>query len=152
MKLFAVLASFASVSAFAAEKPVIVKTNHTGFVAPEWARTEICSVYSDRVVIEKRMGRAGDSKTMTVLEERTISISGLAGVIESTKTEKLEQRDNNLCDGPSTVIEAHTANGSVVKLFSTGGCGSPMLHRVGGYSNMLVRTVDSYCSETQVGL
>jgi len=85
---------------------------------------------------------------LQLAEERKITLTGnVKKVIELAKEEKVEEKDNMLCDGPSTSIVAGGENDGVL-IYSTGGCGSPRKQRTGVNSQKLRSIVDIYCPQT----
>lgn len=133
----------------APQKPLISKSSGGGFMAPEYAGHERCEVYSDKVVITHEMGMV-QATALKLTEERKINLSGdVKLVIEKAREEKVEEKDNFLCDGPSTSIVANVGNEETgVLLYSTGGCGSPRKERTGVYSSKLRQIADLYCAKT----
>jgi hypothetical protein len=137
------LITLASTVAIAAEKPLISKSNSTGFVPAEWARSETCDVYQNRVLITRVYG--AEATRIEHKETRNILIkSNLQALTKAVLAEKVEVQPNLLCDGPSTVT---TILGNEV-LFSTGGCGSDRKERVGPLSSALREIVNTYCPVT----
>lgn len=143
--LIAIVFAVSSVSAFA-DQVIVTKSNHTGFTAPQYARNETCTVYTDRVVVTKYLGR--DANGVKLEETTPIELSGnIEGLLAAAADEKVEQKDNGLCDGPSTLIAAGNVEHAAV-LFATGGCGNKGSERVGPASRILVELVDRYCPTT----
>lgn len=141
-----VLASVAS-AAFAKE-PLIVKTNNSGYVHPDWVRSEKCEIFTDKVVLTRGFGGL-DTGRFVATEERVVNItSGIEQVVINAVAETLNEKPNGLCDGPSTRVTARQATGEDAVLFATGGCGSPQQTRDGAYSKMLQDLVDLYCPVT----
>ena len=158
MKSLALLACFslvysltASAETAAAPRPLIVKSNSSGYVMPEYRRDERCEVYEHSVVIKKVFGMRGD-EALTVTREIPISIStNNRTVLLQAATEKVEEKPNGLCDGPATSItafDAHSSSKEGFVLFQTGGCGSPRQMRTGPSSDALRDIVNTYCPET----
>ena len=122
-----------------AVQPLIVKSNASGYVPMEYVRGERCSVFQDKVVLEKSFG------TLKLTEERAINLTGdVMAVIEQAGQEEVVKKDNFICDAPSTHIE--TQNSTV--LYSTAGCGTPSQIREGAASKILIDIVDTYCPKT----
>ena len=63
--------------------------------------------------------------------------------LERALKEKIEEKENGLCDAPGTSIKM-----GVELLFATGGCGSPRKDRVGPFSTALKNVVNTYCPNT----
>ena len=128
-------------------EPIITKSNFSGYTFPDFVRSETCNVYRNRVEIISTYGSERDRKYKTKEIIRVRASKGVFDVLEGAVQEELTSSLINVCDGPSTVI---TANywGVEYTLFSTAGCGSPRLERVGNLSKMLVDTVSKYCPTT----
>ncbi|HEX4924788.1 MAG TPA: hypothetical protein VFV50_11910 [Bdellovibrionales bacterium] len=143
---FAGLAAFLfALNANAVTAPLVTKSSTTGFTPPEWSRVEVCEVYSDKVVITKRYG---GEKGFTLVDTRPIRLSaGIQSSLKLAAAEKIEQKDNGLCDGPSTVIFLGQRESAQI-LFATGGCGSPRQNRAGPHSDALRGLVSTYCPLT----
>ncbi|MBI4402823.1 MAG: hypothetical protein HY537_01605, partial [Deltaproteobacteria bacterium] len=91
---------------FAAEPPLITKNSGGGHMMPEYAGTETCEVFSDRVQITHRLGFYTPT-ALTVSESRSVRVTGnVVAVIAEAAKETLEEKPNTLCDGPSTTIMA----------------------------------------------
>jgi hypothetical protein len=132
----------ASISVAAEEKPYITKTSGGGYVHPDYTQWEKCEVYRDHVLVSKLYG-SGDTKTVSN-EVRPVKFDGnLSEVVKKAAAEKVVEKDNGLCDGPSTTIKAED-----VVIFSTGGCGSKRIAREGPFSRRLTLIVDNYCPTT----
>lgn len=142
----------AAAPAFAApyDGPLVVKTNGSGYVSPEYWQSEKCEVFLDKVVITKQFGidegfMATETRQLTLTDSIRTTITKAAAA-------QLTSKDNGLCDAPSTSVVAYKAdasgNAKAVELFSTGGCGSPRLERQGGAAWALRKLVDSYCPTT----
>lgn len=145
--LLALAACLAAPSAFSADKPLITKTNATGFTSVEYTRHETCAVYLHQVVITQRFGYS-EELGFTKSEVRPITLdSSIQRVIATAAQEELLKNDNLLCDGPSTTMQSF-AGGEPIVLFATGGCGSPRLDRQGPAALMLKELVDQYCPVT----
>lgn len=135
----------AQLHAAAVAKPLVTKSNSSGFTMEEWSRQETCEVYMNKVVIMKRYG---GSKGFTLTETRAITLSsGIQNAVKLAAAEKLEEKDNGLCDGPSTVIYTGERESAQI-LFSTGGCGSPRRNRSGPFSEALRNLASTYCPLT----
>lgn len=125
------------------EGALVTKTNHPGHVLPAMGRVETCEVFQDRVVIRRQFG-FDEAKGFRAVEVREVKITGeIEKAIEAAAGEKLVEKENMLCDGPSTFVNA----GDTV-LFSTGGCGNPRKERNGASSSLLRALVDNYCPVT----
>ena len=139
--------SFSAHFAFAQDAVLITKTNVTGFTAAEYARTETCEVFVNRVVVTNKFG-AFDDNSFTSQEVRRIKLSdSINKALAAAADETLNKSGNYLCDGPSTTINSNRAGKKSV-LFSTGGCGSERLERQGGSARMLMDLVSNYCPVT----
>lgn len=127
--------------------PIITKSNSTGFTLIDFVRTETCNVYRNRVeIISTYGGEPGRSyKTKETIRFR--ASKGIYDVLAGAVQEELVSSMFSVCDGPSTIITANYL-GVDYTLFSTAGCGSPRLERVGNLSRILVNTVDKYCPVT----
>ena len=122
-----------------AEKPLVTKSSGAGFVMPDFARSEVCDVYADRVEITKSFG------SLTVTETKFQLIDGdVQSVIDLAAEEETQETENFLCDGPSTFI---VAGGDVV-LYSTGGCGSPKQQKNGPATQILIDLASTHCPKT----
>ena len=147
MKLLIFMA-IGSYSVLASASPLITKVSGGGFTPQEYAGYEKCEVYADKVVITHQMGMHTPT-AIQLKETRPLAIQGdLNAVIVGAKQEKLEQKDNFLCDAPGTSIVAHLPAQEEVMLFTTGGCGSPRQERVGALSAKLRNIVGLYCPKT----
>jgi len=150
MKINSIIAyalGLAATCALAQEPALITKTNSTGFTMPEYARSETCEVFQNKVVITTRFG-AFDENSVTNQEVRRIQLSAsIYNVLKKAAAEPLTSSDNYLCDGPSTSINSRHSGKSTV-LFTTGGCGSPRLDRSGASARILIDLVSSYCPVT----
>ncbi|MDZ4662016.1 MAG: hypothetical protein SGJ18_10410 [Pseudomonadota bacterium] len=142
MKALVFLFVLAGATAFAEAEPLLAKYSGGGFTPPEWVRLEVCEVYSDRVVVTKTYG-SGET-AFELKEEKKISLSdGIHVALKNALKEKVEEKENGLCDAPVT----HIRFGAAV-LFSTGACGTPRKDRVGPYSSALKDVVNTYCPKT----
>ena len=127
--------------------PLIVKSNSPGYVHADYSRSEVCSLFIDRVEIKRSFGRT-EGSSFTVTREIPISLdSDLINILTKANTENLQRDENYMCDGPSTSIYANF-NEQQVTLFSSGGCGNPRLERIGSFSSMLIDLIDTYCPKT----
>ncbi len=121
---------------------LVTKSNASGFTPPEWVRSETCEVFADRVEITKQMGMG--EKGVRLNETRKVKLTGnLEQLVAQVAKEELTEKENGLCDGPSTTISAREN-----LIFTTGGCGSPRKERQGASSRILREIVDSYCATT----
>jgi hypothetical protein len=135
-----------SASALAAPKPLITKSSGGGYMMPIYAGFETCEVYADRVVITRHLGN--DPTGVALTETRKLEIQGdLRQTIIAANQEKTAEKENGLCDGPSTSISAD-AGSTHVELFSTGGCGTPSKFRSGPYTERLKSIAALYCPKT----
>ncbi len=129
-------------SAFA-ETTIVTKTNHPGHVSPDYGRSEICQVTTDRVIITTRYGLSANGVTTT--EIRNSKVTGnLQKLLADAASETVMEKDNSMCDGPSTSIVA--TSGTL--LFSSGGCGTPRKERTGVASGHLRAMIDAHCPST----
>lgn len=120
--------------------PLLIKVSNTGFVPPEWARSERCEVGESKVILTRTYSfKKIQYQFPFETEENTIE-----DMIEKARHEKLVFQDNHLCDGPSTLIKA----GDDLLLYSTGGCGSPKKIRQGPYSLALRDIASTFCPTT----
>lgn len=134
-----------SMAFVAEEKPLISKTSGGGFTMPEYFRSETCNVYADRVEITKWYGQETGLKT---LETRPLKLGGdIKEVLKKAAAEKINEKPNGLCDGPSSHVRVVVDDKDVV-LYSTGGCGSPRKAREGAASQILMDLVGTYCAKT----
>ncbi len=141
------VASFGMAAAVhAAEQPIIVKTNESGYVPDEYILRETCRVFSDRVEIERRLG------TAVVNEVRSITGgASLLDLVTKASREALSTEDNQICDLPTTRILGYPAGsgaGGQILLFETGGCGEPKKTREGGSAYLLREFINGYCPKT----
>lgn len=126
-------------------KPLIVKSSSAGFAPVDYVFGEKCEVYADKVVITKAYGM-GETKT-ELSQTIPVKITGnLDLLLEKVAQETLEEKENMMCDAPGTSIRAMGSEDIV--LYSTGGCGSPRLERVGPFSTRLKNMVNFYCPKT----
>jgi hypothetical protein len=144
MGLAAVLSAMATVALADFTGPFVVKSNHSGFTPVEWSRTEVCEIHADKVVLTKGFG------SIQTVETRKLDVTGdLAELVRQAAEETATEKDNYLCDGPSTYVVGRTAaDEEGVVLFTTGGCGSPSKSRNGAAARILRDLVDSYCPKT----
>lgn len=133
----------------APSKPLITKSSGGGFTAPEHAGYERCEVFANKVVITHQMGMHTPT-ALQLTEERKVNLTGdVKLVIEKAREERVEEKPNFLCDGPSTGVVANQGNKEEdVLLFSTGGCGSSRKERSGVFSSKLRQIADLYCAKT----
>jgi hypothetical protein len=131
----------------ATTKPIIEKTNASGFTMPEYVRTETCQVYPTYVKITNRYGGFADQSVETT-QILWVSVSEDVETILAKATEdSLIESGNYICDAPSTTITANY-NGDEFTLFSSGGCGSKRQERQGGFAQILKDIVNRYCPVT----
>lgn len=124
-------------------KPLITKSSGGGYMMAEVAGGETCNIYQNQVQIIHRLGMHVPT-ALVVNETRAASVSGnIELVIANAANEKVEQKPNMMCDGPSTTITA----GDLL-LYSTGGCGSPKQERMGVNSSKLREIAGYYCPRT----
>ena len=144
MSFFAFLmVSFLSLSAFAVETPLLVKSDFSGFTSPEYTRHFQCEIFRNGVRTTRRFGDVSNGG-FQVVESKTIIISGdIEGAILKAELEQVEETPNNLCDGPGSQIML--ASGSI--LFATGGCGSPRQKRIGPVSYALHELTELHCGK-----
>ena len=120
--------------------PLLIKVSNTGFVPPEWARSEKCEVGESQIILTRTYSfKSIQYQFPYETEENTIE-----DMIEKARHERLVIQDNHLCDGPSTVIKAVDD----LLLYSTGGCGSPKKIRQGPYSLALRDIASTFCPTT----
>ena len=130
----------------AAESPILIKRSGGGHAPREYVRFETCEVFLDRVVISRQLGY--DAAGFEVKEERKISLTnGIHVALQQARTEKLEEKPNNMCDAPTTSILLGSAEDALV-LFSSGACGNPRKERKGAASDKLRELVNFYCPVT----
>jgi hypothetical protein len=140
------LASGISTYAYAVEQPILVKTNGSGYVPEDYVIYETCSVFSDRVEIERRLS------TAVVREVRPITGgASLLGLVKKASQADLLTQDNQICDLPSTRVIGYLAGDSAgrqVLFYETGGCGESKKMREGGSAYLLREFIDNYCPKT----
>jgi hypothetical protein len=142
-KYVSILMMLGVTAAIASPTALITKSNHPGFVHPDFARGEKCEVFQDSVVITHEYGYGPGAVVTT--EKRDFKLTGdITALIKKAASEVLEEKENGLCDGPSTFISAQ----GDVELFETGGCGSPRRERQGGAAYLLRDIVDQFCPVT----
>lgn len=127
--------------------PFLIKSSGSGFVHPNWSRSEKCEVFNDHVLMTRTYARESleyifpyQAEAGTVLE-----------MIEKAMGEKVIQEPNYLCDGPATYIKATFQKDGVdqdLVLYSTGGCGSPKIVRQGPFSSALIDIASTFCPTT----
>lgn len=128
------------------DRPLVVKSSGPGFTFAEAVRSETCTVYRNRVIIEKQFGGGENRFETTQIVLHSVS-DGIDSVIKKSAAEHLEVGSNYICDLPSTSIYSFQGK-SQVTLFRSGGCGSPREEREGVFSKMLVDLVDQFCPQT----
>lgn len=119
--------------------PLLIKVNHTGFVPPAWARSEKCEVFETEILLTRTYAKKSIHYQFPYQDDGAIE-----ELIEHARHEKIVFQDNNLCDGPATVIKA----GEDLLLYATGGCGSPKKTRQGPYSSALRDIASTFCPTT----
>jgi hypothetical protein len=126
---------------------LVTKVSGSGFVMPDWARSERCEVFADKVVTTRTFGGSDEDGRFTVRDVRRIHITaGISRILARAAAEAETSTPNDLCDAPSSSITAATEQGSFT-LFNTGGCGSPRIERNGGASGMLIELANRYCAK-----
>lgn len=136
------LIALVSAPAFAAPAALVTKTNGSGHVHPDYYRSEKCEVFADRVVITRAYGMGVNG--LKTVETLNVSVAGdLKQVIANATAANVAEKENMLCDGPSTTIS--TGN---TLLYSTGGCGTPRKEREGAAARALRSLVDAHCPVT----
>lgn len=129
-----------SMLALALMSPLLIKASNTGFTPPQWARSEKCEVGQSEIILTRTYAH----KTIHYQFPYHTEEGTIEEMIEKARHEKIFFQDNNLCDGPSTVIKT----GDDLLLYSTGGCGSPKKIRQGPYSLALRDIASTFCPTT----
>jgi hypothetical protein len=146
---FTILILFTSIASMAlaspARLPFITKTNHSGFVHPDFQRAETCEVFENKIHIRKLFGQK-----MVLDQEIPVKISKLENLVNAALSEPVVKKDSQICDAPETDTIATKLNGKTFTLFSTGACGNPSQLRDGPASQALRDLVDTYCPLTHV--
>lgn len=119
--------------------PLLIKINNTGFVPPQWARSEKCEVFETEVLLTRTYSHKKVSYQFPYEGEDDIR-----EMIELARAERIVLQDNHLCDGPATVIKA----ADDLLIYATGGCGSPKKIRQGPYSSALRDIASTFCPTT----
>lgn len=147
MKTFLALSILALSFTSIAETPLIAKFNSPGYVHPDHARYESCQIFGDRIV---KTVKAANQEPVTELFTHELSETELVQLIASAKAETLTEKDNYLCDAPSTAILATESDQEALGmvLFVSGGCGSPRLLKSGSSSQKLMDLASRHCPET----
>jgi hypothetical protein len=126
---------------------LVTKMSSSGYVMADWARSERCDVFADKVVTTRSFGASEEDGRFTVMDVRRIQITaGIDKVLARAAAEDETSTPNNLCDAPSSSITAAQGQGTFT-LFDTGGCGSPRIERKGGASGMLIELANRYCAK-----
>lgn len=122
--------------------PLIKKVSGTGFTRVEYRRSEECSVYVNKLVIKRTVGKVTLTEYKDIFVERSI-----VAVAEAAMKEEAKKTPNNLCDGPGTSVSVlgDTLNGIV---YSTGGCGSPKIEKSDTNSKTILDIINRYCPKT----
>ena len=134
--------------AFAAKAPALMKAYGNGHVSPDFRRHSSCTVYSDRVVIQKTLGFSNGAPiqlTQTIPVKLNAEFSR---AMSTASGEPVEQKPNPICDLPGTSLYAQvTESGPAFAIDSTGGCGSPAVKRIGRAAQALREISDAYCGD-----
>lgn len=126
--------------------PFLIKSSGSGFVHPNWARSEKCEVFDSHILMTRTYARESLEYIFPYKTE-----SSIEEMIENALQEKVVQEPNYLCDGPSTFVKAQFQKDGVERdlvLYSTGGCGSPKITRQGPFSSALIDIASTFCPTT----
>ncbi|WP_440056887.1 hypothetical protein ACSLBF_18570 (plasmid) [Pseudoalteromonas sp. T1lg65] len=151
----ALLVSLSLFATAAAAQPLITKTSGSGFVMPDYVKTETCEVFSNYVKVDTQYGVYEGRKLSTseTINQQINNHADINKLIALAAEEELAVTGNYICDAPGTAItasyfDANTAEYKDVVLFRSGGCGSDRLERNGPFSNMLKSVVNKHCPTT----
>lgn len=126
---------------------LVEKANYPGFTINHFSRYEFCRIYDDKVVIERKFGEESDM-SFTTSETIKFNVSkGIQIALDKSAAENEQKSENMTCDAPTTVVTAYK-DGAPFVLYSTGGCGNPLITRQGFATRMLRDLVDKYCEKT----
>ncbi|MGE4234156.1 MAG: hypothetical protein AB7F43_12580 [Bacteriovoracia bacterium] len=143
MKKLLFISFFLSSFAIASEGPIFTldKTSGIGIYGPY----ESCEVFKNKVVIHKSFGSGRLGREMEVIEEKKVSLSGdIEKFVLAAENGPKVISANDVCDGPSTSIEAHLTDKTVV-LSTTGGCGNPAMKLDSLDGIYLISVVEGLC-------
>lgn len=136
------------------ERPILGKYNHPGYVMREHYYGTACEVFRGGHVIKSisKGTPAGEIVTTQETMDLGMDMAEVRTLITEALTEKTEETDNYLCDGPSTMmiayVEKHISPEGMQTLYSTGGCGSPRIRTVGASSKKLFHLLAKFCPTT----
>lgn len=126
-----------------AESPWLVKAQDSGYVMPADLATFFCSIFSDRIEIERQVGQAG----ISTKEVRAITLTGeIETEIRLAAAESLTD-EGTLCDAPGTRITANisTDDGqNALLLYGQSTC-SQDGERKGEHSTPLINLTNGLC-------
>jgi hypothetical protein len=132
--------------AIAAMSPLLVKISFSGFGPAEWARSEKCEVFDNKIVMTRTYNQEEIKFEYPFDGQET-----LQHLIANAANEKISLEDNYMCDGPSTSMHftyPTVGLGKELLLYSTGGCGSPKKQRLGPASQALIDIASTFCPTT----
>jgi hypothetical protein len=135
-----------SILALSVMAPFLLKVSGTGFVHPDWARSEKCEVFNDHVLMTRSYARESLQYIFPYRSENAV-----LDLIGKAMEEEVEQEPNYMCDGPATYIKATVQKDGVdqdLVLYSTGGCGSPKIMRQGPNTSALIDIESTFCPTT----
>lgn len=129
--------------------PIITKVNQTGYMLPEYRKRETCEVFLQRVVVTTEMGQSGTNKPVIMKRSYKANFSpNIHQLIANASKDEFQVSNIQVCDAPTTVIEAQAPNVKKFPLFRSGSCNQARAERIGGASHQLRSIVDSFCPET----
>jgi hypothetical protein len=137
--LFAAFIAIASPAFSATSTLIAAKVQNSGHTLPEALQSFKCSIYTDRVEIDRSYGSEG----ATVKETRPVTISeNITKIIEKSSQEEFIDKAT-LCDAPATEIAAYQADGTF-PLLSESTCNQDG-SRHGPSSTVLTNLINSLC-------
>lgn len=136
------------------ERPILGKYNYPGYVMKQHYYATECEVFSRGHVIKSITKGTPEGDMVTIQETMTLEMGmdEVRALILDAISEKTEETDNYMCDGPSTEMIAYVSKElspeGMQRLYSTGGCGSPRIRKIGPASKRLFGLLAKYCPRT----